>query len=155
MPNQVASAFLDALSEILVGRNKIIPASLPPAMEVSTECFRLCVVLQYTMLQVIFSNISISCIPLDRLPRLAEEGLIYLHAYNTFSPWHQDFVSCQAVAKMILQAAMQYADLLKTLEVSFNRSTSSAYIENRTWPLPEQCARRPHVEHGPPCSTLP
>lgn len=67
--------------------------------------------------QVVVSNVGLSCISRDRLLRLAEDGLLYLHSYNAMSLWHQDFVLCQAVAKMVLQVAEQNIELLQHLEV--------------------------------------
>ena len=145
VPNLVASAFLESVLEMLITKSKAISSSLSAAMEVHIDLtvHETCLTLR---LQVIMPHVGIPCIPPDRLPRLAEYGLMYLHSYSILSPWHQDFFNCQAVAKMVLQAATEYnLDLLQNLEVG-------TYFRYRLLltTTTEQSTGRSNVEHGPP-----
>ncbi|EKM55576.1 uncharacterized protein PHACADRAFT_256290 [Phanerochaete carnosa HHB-10118-sp] len=97
-PNLIVVTFLESVSEILSSKGKSFSSTFPAALE------------------VVISNVGLSCIARESLLRLAEDGFLYLHSYNAMSPWHQDFVSCQAVAKIVLRAAEESMGTLRHLE---------------------------------------
>ncbi|KIP09568.1 hypothetical protein PHLGIDRAFT_67270 [Phlebiopsis gigantea 11061_1 CR5-6] len=114
--NQIASAFADGLSGLLLGRSKPIPSSLSAAIE-----------------QVVLPNVAASCIPPDRFMRLAEDGLGYLHLFNAQSPWHQDFTTCQAIAKLVLQASGEHNAVGRDIYIETPFSIKTIPLGVRTW----------------------
>ena len=58
------------------------------------------------------------CMPEERFVIFAEDGMQYLWNYSGSNPMYQDFVACQAVATLVLQAAVKRPQLSEILCVS-------------------------------------
>ncbi|KAI0093920.1 hypothetical protein BDY19DRAFT_989447 [Irpex rosettiformis] len=85
LSNHVLVTFLQTVSDVLLGKLRIAPSTLAASVQE------------------------------DRFVIFAEDGLQYLWSYSTLNPMYQDFVACQAVANLVLQASVKRPQLIEIL----------------------------------------
>lgn len=70
-------------------------------------------------------------LPLAKKATLAEAGLYYMYSESLEAPSQMDFVAAQAVAKMVLQVAIQQPQILEKLMVRISPTNASKNTDIR------------------------